>query len=71
MPDEKDDDAISITNSDSGETNAEIVEDKKEEDEFSYEEDKNRMVLRLLDAGDMVLDVYNVGRVTGLDAYGK
>jgi hypothetical protein len=42
------------------------VED--EEDEPSYEEDKNRKVLRLLDVRDMVLDVFNVSQVSGLDA---
>ncbi|KAI8385019.1 uncharacterized protein BYT42DRAFT_493499 [Radiomyces spectabilis] len=37
-------------------------------DEFSYEEDKNRKVLRLLDQGDMVLEVYNISQIAGLDA---
>ncbi|KAG0176918.1 hypothetical protein DFQ29_005470 [Apophysomyces sp. BC1021] len=39
-----------------------------DEDELSYEEDKNRKVLRLLDQGDMVLEVYNTSRIAGLDA---
>ncbi|KAJ2958896.1 hypothetical protein NQZ79_g5615 [Umbelopsis isabellina] len=41
---------------------------KDEEDEPSYEEDKNRKVLRLLDVRDMVLDVFNVSQISGLDA---
>jgi Beige/BEACH domain/PH domain associated with Beige/BEACH len=40
----------------------------EEEDEVSYEEDKNRKVLRLLDVRDMVLDVLNVSQISGLDA---
>jgi hypothetical protein len=44
-------------------------EDKQEEDlQIAYEEDKNRKVLRLLDQGDMVLDVYNISTIAGLDA---
>lgn len=44
--------------------------DARDDDDqrFSYEEDKNRKVLRLLDQGDMVLDVYNVSQISGLDA---
>lgn len=41
-----------------------------EEGDIAYEEDKNRKVLRLLDHGDMVLDVYNVSQIAGLDAKG-
>lgn len=41
---------------------------EEEEQQISYEEDKNRKVLRLLDQGDMVLDVYNVSQIAGLDA---
>ncbi|KAI8092540.1 uncharacterized protein BX664DRAFT_259855 [Halteromyces radiatus] len=44
------------------------VVETENEDDLSYEEDKNQKVLRLLDAGDMVLDVYNVSRIEGLDA---
>ncbi|KAF7722919.1 hypothetical protein EC973_002599 [Apophysomyces ossiformis] len=39
-----------------------------DDEELSYEEDKNRKVLRLLDQGDMVLEVYNTSRIAGLDA---
>lgn len=46
-------------------------ERREEEEEISYDEDKNRKVLRLLDYGDMVLDVYNVSQIAGLDARGK
>ncbi|GAA5797771.1 hypothetical protein HPULCUR_003166 [Helicostylum pulchrum] len=56
--------------SDSEQTlNDEMEKDDQEEDEqISYEEDKNRKVLRLLDQGDMVLDVYNISQIAGLDA---
>ncbi|KAI9318572.1 hypothetical protein BX666DRAFT_1855381 [Dichotomocladium elegans] len=43
-------------------------EDRNQEEEPSYDEDKNHKVLRLLDYGDMVLDVYNVSQIAGLDA---
>ncbi|KAL9550165.1 hypothetical protein PS6_005689 [Mucor atramentarius] len=46
----------------------EAEEEEEEEQQISYEEDKNRKVLRLLDQGDMVLDVYNVSQIAGLDA---
>ncbi|ORZ26124.1 hypothetical protein BCR42DRAFT_315828 [Absidia repens] len=42
--------------------------DNENDDDLSYEEDKNQKVLRLLDPGDMVLDVYNVSQIEGLDA---
>ncbi|KAI8342552.1 hypothetical protein BC941DRAFT_345396 [Chlamydoabsidia padenii] len=42
--------------------------DSENDDDLSYEEDKNQKVLRLLDPGDMVLDVYNVSQIEGLDA---
>ena len=40
------------------------------EDINQPEEDKNRKILRLLELGDVVLDVYNVARVSGLDVCG-
>jgi hypothetical protein len=40
----------------------------EDNDEIVYEEDKNRKVMRLLDHGDMVFDVYNISRISGLDA---
>ena len=43
----------------------------EQEEKIAYEEDKNRKVLRQLDYGDMVLDVYNVSNISGLDARGK
>ena len=39
-------------------------------DDTSIEEDKNRKVLRSLEHGDTVVDVFNVSRITGLDAHG-
>jgi hypothetical protein len=35
----------------------------------AIEEDKNRKVLRSLEHGDTVVDVFNVSRITGLDAH--
>ncbi|KAI8085818.1 uncharacterized protein B0P05DRAFT_466121 [Gilbertella persicaria] len=51
-------------------SNESIGRENEQEDDaqISYEEDKNRKVLRLLDQGDMVLDVYNVSQIAGLDA---
>lgn len=46
-------------------------QDIDQEESIAYEEDKNRKVLRLLDHGDMVLDVYNVSQIAGLDARGQ
>ncbi|KAL0082183.1 hypothetical protein F4703DRAFT_1739478 [Phycomyces blakesleeanus] len=42
--------------------------EEEDEDELSYEEDKNRKVIRLLDQNDMVIDVYNISQISGLDA---
>jgi beige protein homolog 1 len=39
-------------------------------DEPNLEEDKNRKVLRSLEPGDTVVDVFNVSRIIGLDAHG-
>ena len=36
----------------------------------TVEEDKNRKVLRSLEPGDTVVDVFNVSRIIGLDAHG-
>ncbi|KAG1474371.1 hypothetical protein G6F56_000395 [Rhizopus delemar] len=41
---------------------------QEEGETLSYEEDKTRKVLRLLDQGDMVTDVYNISQISGLDA---
>ncbi|CAG8477297.1 10337_t:CDS:10, partial [Diversispora eburnea] len=38
------------------------------DDENAFEEDKNRKVLRSLEHGDAVLDIYNISRIIGLDA---
>jgi hypothetical protein len=37
----------------------------------AIEEDKNRKVLRSLEHGDTVVDVFNVSRIVGLDAHGQ
>ncbi|KAI1299170.1 hypothetical protein EDD11_006490 [Mortierella claussenii] len=55
-----------------GETEAATTEDvdvdKDQEPEPAIEEAANRKILRLLEAGDVVYEVYNMSRVTGLDA---
>ncbi|KAG0040780.1 hypothetical protein BGZ82_009762 [Podila clonocystis] len=56
-------------NGDSIPTNADAdVEDQDRDAEPAFEEAANRKILRLLEAGDVVYEVYNMSRVTGLDA---
>jgi hypothetical protein len=46
-----------------------LSDHQMDDDEIlSYEEDKTRKVLRLLDQGDMVVDVYNISQIFGPDA---
>lgn len=45
----------------------ELVDDPNEQDEDAFE-DKNRKVMRRLQQGDMVQNVYNISRIIGLDA---
>ncbi|KAI9243795.1 hypothetical protein BY458DRAFT_448104 [Sporodiniella umbellata] len=68
--------AIPVSGFESGKENDSngLVEDdfinpEDEEESLCYEEDKSRKVLRSLDQGDMVQDVYNVSHIAGLDAY--
>lgn len=49
-------------------TNQKHEGSKIEDHVLSFEEDKNRKVICLLDQGDTVMDVYNVSRIEGLDA---
>ncbi|CAG8446303.1 7064_t:CDS:10 [Dentiscutata erythropus] len=56
------DDVESVGNSQYTESQAEVDE------ENAFEEDKNRKVLRSLEHGDSVLDIFNISRITGLDA---
>ncbi|KAF9391989.1 hypothetical protein CPC16_003703 [Podila verticillata] len=50
-------------------TNADAdLEDQDRDAEPAFEEAANRKILRLLEAGDVVYEVYNMSRVTGLDA---
>ncbi|KAG0304181.1 hypothetical protein BGZ98_005820 [Dissophora globulifera] len=42
--------------------------DQDHDAEPAFEEAANRKILRLLEAGDVVYEVYNMSRVTGLDA---
>ena len=48
-------------------------EDEQDEidDENAFEEDKNRKVIRSLEHGDSVLDIFNISRIMGLDACGQ
>ncbi|KAF9180715.1 hypothetical protein BGZ50_006032 [Haplosporangium sp. Z 11] len=43
-------------------------QDQDPDPEPAFEEAANRKILRLLEAGDVVYEVYNMSRVTGLDA---
>ncbi|CAG8445955.1 14997_t:CDS:10 [Cetraspora pellucida] len=56
------DDVDSVENSQYTESQAEADE------ENAFEEDKNRKVLRSLEHGDAVLDIFNISRIAGLDA---
>ncbi|CAI2171444.1 16368_t:CDS:10 [Funneliformis geosporum] len=56
------DDVDSVGNSQYTESQAEVDE------ETAYEEDKNRKVLRSLEHGDSVLDIFNISHIIGLDA---
>jgi WD40 repeat protein len=44
------------------------ADDDDRDAEPAFEEAANRKILRLLEAGDVVYEVYNMSRVTGLDA---
>lgn len=76
LPRDKDEDTNSIRSANSNddgveaESDYEMVEDPRgEADEDSQmEEDKNRKVLRSLEHGDIVMDVFNISRIVGLDA---
>ncbi|OAA61622.1 beige/BEACH domain-containing protein [Niveomyces insectorum RCEF 264] len=46
----------------------ELIDDPNEPDEENGFEDKNRKVMRRLEQGDVVQEVYNVSRIIGLDA---
>ncbi|CAO3574654.1 unnamed protein product [Mortierella alpina] len=50
------------------EDSEEVDQDQERDAEPAFEEAANRKILRLLEAGDVVLEVYNMSRVTGLDA---
>ncbi|KAI8602080.1 hypothetical protein EDD21DRAFT_372860 [Dissophora ornata] len=72
---ENDEEAAAIENADNGEQgddeggvpeSADVDPDR--EAEPAFEEAANRKILRLLEAGDVVYEVYNMSRVTGLDA---
>ncbi|CAG8523942.1 7035_t:CDS:10, partial [Paraglomus brasilianum] len=43
-------------------------DEDEDDDETEFEEDKNRKVLRSLEHGDSVLDIFNISRIMGLDA---
>ena len=47
------------------------TESQEVDEETTYEEDNYSKVLRSLELGDSVLDIYNISRITGLDACGK
>ncbi|KAI9471033.1 MAG: hypothetical protein EXX96DRAFT_491090 [Benjaminiella poitrasii] len=64
----REDDQSTITDNGSLGSSLNKTIEEDEEQQISYEEDKNRKVLRLLDPGDMVIEVYNVSQIAGLDA---
>jgi hypothetical protein len=47
------------------------TESQEVDEETTYEEDNYSKVLRSLEHKDSVLDIYNISRITGLDACGK
>ncbi|KAF9939088.1 hypothetical protein BGZ65_011543, partial [Modicella reniformis] len=51
-----------------GEKNGRESTDVHQDQDPAFEEAANRKILRLLEAGDIVYEVYNMSRVTGLDA---
>ncbi|KAF9901263.1 hypothetical protein EC991_006368 [Linnemannia zychae] len=51
-----------------GESVTAEADDDERDAEPAFEEAANRKILRLLEAGDVVYEVYNMSRVTGLDA---
>ncbi|KAF9330941.1 hypothetical protein BGZ91_012307, partial [Linnemannia elongata] len=51
-----------------GESVTAEADDDDRDAEPAFEEAANRKILRLLEAGDVVYEVYNMSRVTGLDA---
>ncbi|KAF9918002.1 hypothetical protein BX616_010643, partial [Lobosporangium transversale] len=59
-------------NTEAGQTQEAAVDtadvDQDRDAEPAFEEAANRKILRLLEAGDVVYEVYNMSRVTGLDA---
>ncbi|CAB4400230.1 unnamed protein product [Rhizophagus irregularis] len=48
--------------------NSQYTESQEVDEEATYEEDNYSKVLRSLETGDSVLDIYNISRITGLDA---
>ncbi|KAG0235966.1 hypothetical protein BGW42_004421 [Actinomortierella wolfii] len=52
------------------ETSTQVEKEAEEDPDYepAFEEAANRKILRLLEAGDVVYEVFNMSRVTGLDA---
>ncbi|KAG0364972.1 hypothetical protein BGZ54_006992 [Gamsiella multidivaricata] len=63
---ENDEDVAENENDGNAPESADVDQDRDAEPAF--EEAANRKILRLLEAGDVVYEVYNMSRVTGLDA---
>ncbi|CAG8433004.1 6306_t:CDS:10 [Ambispora gerdemannii] len=53
---------------DSEDTGQDVDDQIDVDDEMAFEEDKNRKVIRSLEHGDTVLEIFNISRIMGLDA---
>ncbi|KAF9202938.1 hypothetical protein BGZ49_006957, partial [Haplosporangium sp. Z 27] len=62
------DESTAYENSEAGTAADPSDVDQDRDAEPAFEEAANRKILRLLEAGDVVYEVYNMSRVTGLDA---
>ncbi|KAG9303640.1 hypothetical protein G9A89_018537 [Geosiphon pyriformis] len=70
-PDSPSESDIEINPAEEFEENASVQEFEDQTDvdeEMAFEEDKNRKVIRSLEHGDTVLDIFNISRIMGLDA---
>ncbi|ORX58974.1 hypothetical protein DM01DRAFT_1301754 [Hesseltinella vesiculosa] len=57
-----------FSSNDSEDVDSNIDPSDRDDDAITYDENKNHKVLRLLEPGDMVIEVYNVSQIEGLDA---
>ncbi|KAF9969436.1 hypothetical protein BGZ73_008219, partial [Actinomortierella ambigua] len=67
-PEPLEDQSSTANKSETSSTQAEKEAEEDPDYEPAFEEAANRKILRLLEAGDVVYEVFNMSRVTGLDA---